>query len=30
MHVFVADLDEDGTGVSERIAGNGEAVAEIG
>ena len=30
MHVFIADLHEDGTGFGEQIAGDGEAVAEVG
>ena len=30
MHIFVADLDEDGAGVGEQIAGDGEAVAKVG
>jgi hypothetical protein len=30
MHIFIADLHEDGTGIGKEIAGNGETVAEIG
>ena len=30
VDVFITDLYEDGTGISEEIAGDGEAVAEVG
>src|SRR2546425_517890 len=30
MNIFIADLDEDGAGIREQIAGHGEAVAEVG
>jgi hypothetical protein len=30
MHIFITDLDEDGAGVGEQVAGNGETVAEVG
>ena len=30
MHIFIADLDEDGAGVGEEVAGGGEPVAEVG
>ena len=29
MHILIADLHEDGAGVGEQIAGDGEAVAEV-
>ena len=30
VHVLVADLDEDRAGVREQVAGDGEAVAQVG
>ena len=30
MYVLIADLDEDGARIGEQIAGDGEAVAEVG
>jgi hypothetical protein len=30
MHILIANLHEDGAGIREEIAGNGEAVAEVG
>ena len=30
MDIFIADLHEDGAGIGEEIAGDGEAISQVG